>query len=61
MAPMLHDYPELDRVFISGGIERIYNLFKPLTTARTEQIVHEITTYPTAPNILAQLSAPWLL
>ncbi|KAI0427384.1 hypothetical protein F5Y09DRAFT_350508 [Xylaria sp. FL1042] len=52
VAQILHDYPELDTVFINGGIQKSCNLFEPLNTDRAEQIAHEITTNLTAPNIL---------
>ncbi|KAI1423778.1 NAD(P)-binding protein [Xylaria sp. FL1777] len=61
VAQVLQDFPELDTVYISAGIQKSYNLFDPLTTASAEKIVHEITTNLTAPNILTQLFAPHLL
>ncbi|KAI1292994.1 NAD(P)-binding protein [Xylaria venustula] len=61
VAQILHGHPELDTIFINGGIQKSYNLFEPLTPTRAEQITQEIITNLTAPNILAQLFAPHLL
>ncbi|KAI0410668.1 hypothetical protein F5X98DRAFT_368664 [Xylaria grammica] len=57
---ILKDFRNLDTVFINGGMQKCYNLFDPSTTT-ADAIIAEITTNLTAPNLLVQLFAPYLL
>ena len=52
--------PEVDSVIINAGIQRSFNLFDPSSIAAAE-IAREIETNLTAPTLLAQIFAPYLL
>jgi uncharacterized oxidoreductase len=55
---ILSEFPKLDSVFINAGIQNHYSLFQ---SPDQEQVVNEITTNLTAPNLIAQYFAPHLL
>ena len=55
---VLADFPKLDTVFINAGIQQHYMLFQP---PNEKEIINEINTNFTAPNLIAQAFAPHLL
>jgi len=55
---ILSEFPKLDSVFINAGIQKHYSLFQ---SPDQEQVINEITTNLTAPNLIAQYFAPHLL
>jgi uncharacterized oxidoreductase len=55
---ILSDFPKLDTVFINAGIQNHYLLFQ---APNEQQVINEITTNLTAPNLIAQSFAPHLL
>ncbi|CRG92716.1 hypothetical protein PISL3812_09782 [Talaromyces islandicus] len=56
---ILTDFPKLDTVFINAGIQNHYLLFEQ--APNNDEVVQEITTNLTAPNLVAQSFAPHLL
>lgn len=62
ISAILHDFPTIDTVFITAGIQRSYSLFDPSEMESNPGAVErEITTNLTAPNLLMQLFAPHLV
>ncbi|RDA83422.1 hypothetical protein CP532_4418 [Ophiocordyceps camponoti-leonardi (nom. inval.)] len=57
---ILDDFPSLDTVIITAGIQECFNLFDPSSTT-VDKMTDEITTNLTAPSILVHLLAPHLL
>lgn len=55
---ILANFPKLDTVFINAGIQHHYMLFQP---PNDQEVIGEITTNLTAPNLIAQSFAPHLL
>jgi uncharacterized oxidoreductase len=55
---ILANLPKFDTVFINAGIQNHYMLFKP---PNDKEVIGEITTNLTAPNLIAQSFAPHLL
>jgi uncharacterized oxidoreductase len=55
---ILANFPKLDTVFINAGVQNHYMLFQP---PNDKEVIDEITTNLTAPNLIAQSFAPHLL
>ncbi|KAK8130909.1 short chain dehydrogenase [Apiospora sp. TS-2023a] len=57
---ILKDFPRLDTVLVTAGIQKCFNFFDPSTTDPA-QIANEISTNLTAPTVLVHLFAPHLV
>ncbi|RDA89831.1 hypothetical protein CP533_6953 [Ophiocordyceps camponoti-saundersi (nom. inval.)] len=57
---ILDEFPTLDTVIITAGIQRCFNLFDS-TSTNPDKMTEEITTNLTAPSVLVHLLAPHLL
>ncbi|KAI0482580.1 NAD(P)-binding protein [Xylariaceae sp. FL0804] len=57
---ILKDFPRLDTVLLSAGIQKCFNFFDPSTT-NPREIAAEVTTNLSAPAVLVHLLAPHLL
>ncbi|KAI0532243.1 NAD(P)-binding protein [Xylaria digitata] len=62
LSKILEDFPSLDTVFVTAGIQKSFSLFDPSDIeTKSDTIVQEITTNLTAPSLLIQLLSPHLL
>ncbi|PSR83012.1 hypothetical protein BD289DRAFT_461484 [Coniella lustricola] len=57
---ILKEFPSIDSVILTAGIQKCYNLFDPSSTS-PDDIISEISTNLTAPSLLVHYLAPHLL